>query len=64
MLQFSYIIQGKVEVTLTNSRTGEVEKYILTEGDTIYHPSTFLHKYVNLSKRRSIFIAAVTPLSL
>jgi transcriptional regulator with XRE-family HTH domain len=59
--EFSYIIQGKVEVTLTNPETGDVEKYILTEGDTIYHPSTFLHKYVNLSRQRSIFLAAVTP---
>ena len=59
--EFSYIIQGKVEVTLTNPKTGDVEKYILTEGDTIYHPSTLLHKYANLSRQRSIFLAAVTP---
>jgi transcriptional regulator with XRE-family HTH domain len=59
--EFSHIIQGKAEVTLTDPASGKVEKYILTEGDTIYHPSNFLHKYVNLSKQKTIFIAAVTP---
>lgn len=59
--EFSHIIHGKVEVTLTDPASGKIEKYILTEGDTIYHPSNFLHKYVNLSKQKTIFIAAVTP---
>ena len=59
--EFSYMIQGKIEVTLVNTETGETEKYIITEGDTIYYPSTFLHTYVNLSKQKSIFLAAVTP---
>lgn len=59
--EFSHIIQGKVEVTLTDPSSGKIEKYILTEGDTIYHPSNMLHKYVNLSKQKTIFIAAVTP---
>lgn len=59
--EFSHVIQGKIEVTLTEPTTGEKEKYILTEGDTIYYPSNYLHKYVNLSKQKSIFIAAVTP---
>ena len=59
--EFAHIIQGKIEVTLTDPKTAEKEKYILTEGDTIYYPSTHLHKYVNLSRQRSIFIAAVTP---
>lgn len=59
--EFTYMIQGKIEVTLVNTQTGETEKYIITEGDTIYYPSTFLHTYVNLSKQKSIFLAAVTP---
>jgi transcriptional regulator with XRE-family HTH domain len=59
--EFSYMIQGKIEVTLTNQQTGSTEKYIITEGDTIYYPSTYLHTYVNLSKQKSIFLAAVTP---
>jgi len=59
--EFSYMIQGKIEVTLTNQETGDTEKYIITEGDTIYYPSTYLHTYVNLSKQKSIFLAAVTP---
>jgi transcriptional regulator with XRE-family HTH domain len=59
--EFAYIILGKIEVTLMNSRTGDTEKYILTEGDTIYYSSTYLHTYVNLSKQKSIFLAAVTP---
>jgi transcriptional regulator with XRE-family HTH domain len=59
--EFSYVIQGKFEVTLVNTETGETEKYIITEGDTIYYHSTFLHTYVNLSKHKSIFLAAVTP---
>ena len=45
--EFSYMIQGKIEVTLTNTQTGNTEKYIITEGDTIYYPSTYLHTYVN-----------------
>ncbi len=59
--EFSYMIQGKIEVTLTNTQTGDTERYIITEGDTIYYPSTYLHTYVNLSKQKSIFLAAVTP---
>lgn len=59
--EFSHIIQGKAEVTLKDPESGKVEKYILTEGDTIYHPSSFLHTYVNLSKQKTIFLAAVTP---
>ena len=59
--EFSYMIQGKIEVTLINTETGDTEKYIITEGDTIYYPSTYLHTYVNLSKQKSIFLAAVTP---
>ena len=59
--EFSYMIQGKIDVTLTNTQTGDTEKYIITEGDTIYYPSTYLHTYVNLSKQKSIFLAAVTP---
>ncbi|PKN33451.1 MAG: hypothetical protein CVU61_13430 [Deltaproteobacteria bacterium HGW-Deltaproteobacteria-19] len=59
--EFSHVIQGKIEVILTDPASGRVEKYIITEGDTIYHPSTFLHKYTNLSKQKTIFLAAVTP---
>ncbi len=59
--EFTYMIQGKIEVTLINTQTGDTEKYIITEGDTIYYPSTYLHTYVNLSKQKSIFLAAVTP---
>ncbi len=59
--EFSYMIQGKIEVTLTNTQPGDTEKYIITEGDTIYYPSTYFHTYVNLSKQKSIFLAAVTP---
>ncbi|MGV8078729.1 MAG: helix-turn-helix domain-containing protein [Syntrophales bacterium] len=59
--EFSHIIQGKAEVTLKDPESGKIEKYILTEGDTIYHPSSFLHTYVNLSKQKTIFLAAVTP---
>ena len=59
--EFSYVIQGKIEVTLTDTQTGRVEKYIIHKGDTIYYPSQFLHKYKNLSTKQTIFIAAVTP---
>ncbi len=59
--EFTYMIQGKIDVTLINTQTGDTEKYIITEGDTIYYPSTYLHTYVNLSKQKSIFLAAVTP---
>ncbi|MCB2185640.1 MAG: cupin domain-containing protein [Deltaproteobacteria bacterium] len=59
--EFGHIIQGKVEVILTNPQTGDTEKYILTEGDTIYYPSSFDHSYANLSRQKSILIATVTP---
>ncbi len=59
--EFAHVLQGKIEVILTNPNSKEKEKYILTEGDTIYYPSDFSHKYVNLSRQKSIFIAACTP---
>lgn len=59
--EFSHVIQGKVQVTLINTQTGEKEIHIITEGDTIYHPSTYTHTYFNISKQKSIFLAAVTP---
>jgi len=59
--EFAHIIQGKAEVTLTDPETGKEEKYILTEGDTLYYPSNLRHRYTNLSRQRTIFIAAVTP---
>jgi transcriptional regulator with XRE-family HTH domain len=57
----AHVIQGKVEVTLTNPDSKEEEKYILTEGDTIYYSSDYFHKYRNLSRQKSIFIAVCTP---
>lgn len=59
--EFAHIIQGKVEIVLSDPQTGEAEKYILTEGDTIYYPSTLDHTYVNLSRQKSILLATVTP---
>ena len=59
--EFAHVIQGKLEVALTDPKTEEKEKFILTEGDTIYYPSNYLHKYANLSRQKSIFIAACTP---
>ncbi len=59
--EFAHVLQGKIEVTLKNPKNKEIEKYILTEGDTIYYSSDYFHKYLNLSRQKSIFIAACTP---
>lgn len=59
--EFSHIIQGIFEVKLTDPKSGEEEIHLLHKGDTIYHPSTYLHTYKNLSKKDGIFLAAVTP---
>jgi transcriptional regulator with XRE-family HTH domain len=59
--EFSHIIQGVFEVKLKDPKTGKEELHLLRKGDTIYHPSTYLHTYKNLSKQDGIFLAAVTP---
>jgi len=59
--EFSHIIKGVFEVTLKDPQTGKEEMHLLRKGDTIYHPSTFLHTYKNLGKQDGIFLAAVTP---
>jgi len=59
--EFSHIIQGIFEVRLKDPKTGTEEIHLLRKGDTIYHPSSYLHTYRNLSKRDGIFLAAVTP---
>ncbi|MEN6360126.1 MAG: XRE family transcriptional regulator [Smithella sp.] len=59
--EFSHVIQGIIEVHLTNPKSGEEEIHLLHKGDTIYYPSSYLHTYKNLSKGDSIFLAAVTP---
>lgn len=59
--EFGHVIQGSFEVLLRDPLTQEEERYILNKGDTIYHESTFDHKYTNISTKPSIFIATVTP---
>lgn len=59
--EFSFVVQGIIEVQLTNPKSGEEEIHLLHKGDTIYYPSSYLHTYKNLSKHESIFLAAVTP---
>jgi transcriptional regulator with XRE-family HTH domain len=59
--EFSHIIQGIIEVRLTDPESGKEETHILHKGDTIYYSSMNLHTYINRSKKISIFLAAVTP---
>lgn len=59
--EFAFVVEGMFEVSLIDPETGNEEKYILEKGDTIYHPSTMLHKWTNISSKLGIFLAAVTP---
>lgn len=59
--EFAYIIKGYFAFDLRDPETGREEHYHLAEGDTIYYPSTMEHRFINISNKPGIFLAAVTP---
>ncbi len=54
--EFIYVIQGRFEIWLD-----EVEHYMLRPGDSLYFPSTQLHRWVNPGKTETQLLWINTP---
>ena len=49
-VQYSYILEGKIELTISNIKGGNKRKYILTPGTLTTLPTKLVHTYRALSK--------------
>lgn len=53
--EFSFLINGKVELLLGN------ERYVLEEGDSVYFSATIPHNYTNVGEEDAVMLTVMTP---
>ncbi len=49
------MLSGKMEYTVDD------HSYIMTEGDTLWHPSTLKHRAKNLGDEKAVYLTVGTP---
>jgi quercetin dioxygenase-like cupin family protein len=54
--EFIYMLQGKLEIWLD-----EIERYVLSPGDSLYFKSTQLHRWCSLTDRECVLLWMNTP---